>query len=203
MFSLDIIKKTLMMMIFFICLFKVKKTSAGMFNSKGDVKAYNVKSFKSHLGKSSKGTMVVFYSPRCGHCRSLQPDYEKAATNLKNLVNFIAIDCESQENSASCGSEYQIRGYPTIKYYSANPISIDYQGQRTSSALIEFSTKNMPSFTKRVKTFDQLESLIDKSSSDKPLVVLFTKSSSATPLFKALSSVIHKKMDVYISSTSA
>jgi len=76
---------------------------------------------------------------RCGHCKSLAPEYEKVATTLKGVVKIVSVDATAHESLAQ---KYQIKGFPTIKVFGAdkkNPI--DYQGQRTADAIIAESMK--------------------------------------------------------------
>ena len=52
---------------------------------------------------------------RCGHCKTLKPEYEKAAEYFSTTcVKVAAIDCNEQSNAAIC-SEHEIKGFPTIK----------------------------------------------------------------------------------------
>ena len=57
---------------------------------------------------------TVFCSCRCGHCRNLAPEYQKAAKALKGIVGVGAIDCDQEANKPLCG-QYGIQGFPTIK----------------------------------------------------------------------------------------
>jgi len=61
-----------------------------------------------------KVTVVEFYAPWCGHCKSLAPQYEKAAENLKGIVQVAAIDCDKYKGAAQ---EFGIKGFPTIKVF--------------------------------------------------------------------------------------
>ena len=37
---------------------------------------------------SQKLTLAAFVAPWCGYCKQLAPEFDKAATNLKGLVNL-------------------------------------------------------------------------------------------------------------------
>lgn len=71
---------------------------------------------------------------------SLAPEYEKAGANLKNLVNFAAVDCDAQANKRLC-SEYGIQGFPTIKYFPGKKRKSpkDYMGERKAKALADYA----------------------------------------------------------------
>ena len=53
--------------------------------------------------------MVEFYSPACGHCKAMEPEYAKAAKKMLGVIPFIAIDCTAGANNVLC-SQYQIKG---------------------------------------------------------------------------------------------
>ncbi|KAH9471938.1 hypothetical protein Pst134EA_002567 [Puccinia striiformis f. sp. tritici] len=178
-------------------------TRAGIFSSNGDIQAIDIVRLKKHLAGSSKGTMVAFYAPWCGHCRSLVPEYQKAASNVKDLVTFVAVDCDAAENKAACSTDYQVKGFPTLAYFPGTPVPTPYQGERKAKPVVDFALQNMPNFAKKIKTGDELNKLISKSKPARPLVILFTEATKTTPLFKALSSVVYKKMDVYTATPTS
>jgi thiol-disulfide isomerase/thioredoxin len=45
---------------------------------------------------------------RCGHCKSLAPEYDKAATVLKGIVKVVAVDATQHESLAQ---KYQVHMY--------------------------------------------------------------------------------------------
>lgn len=76
----------------------------------------------------------IFNLYRCGHCKSLAPEYEKAATLLKGVVKIVAVDATAHESLAQ---KYQIQGFPTIKVFGADKKKpVDYQGQRTADGIV-------------------------------------------------------------------
>lgn len=74
--------------------------------------------------------MVEFYAPWCGHCKSLAPEYLKAAKALKGIVKLGAVDMTQHQQ---VGQPYNITGFPTIKFFGTDKNKPqDYNGQRTA-----------------------------------------------------------------------
>lgn len=70
---------------------------------------------------------------RCGHCKKLAPEYEKAATSLLENdppIPLAKVDCP--DNNELCG-KYGVSGYPTLKIFRRGEFSADYQGPRSAS----------------------------------------------------------------------
>merc|ERR1719295_84347 len=84
--------------------------------------------------------IVEFYAPWCGHCKNLAPEFAKAATNLKGMVLFGAVNCDEDSNKPLCG-QFQVQGFPTLKIFphgrerKQKNGPKDYQGARTAAAL--------------------------------------------------------------------
>jgi protein disulfide-isomerase A6 len=92
--------------------------------------------FSKLVSGSDQIWMVEFYAPWCGHCKTLAPEYEKAAKALKGIVNIGAVDMTTDQ---SVGAPYNIQGFPTIKFFGINKNSpIDYNGARTAQAIVDF-----------------------------------------------------------------
>ncbi|XP_065349668.1 protein disulfide-isomerase A5 [Cloeon dipterum] len=93
--------------------------------------------FKPFL-KKKKHVLVMFYAPWCGHCKKAKPEFNTAAEKFKEdpKVEFAAVDCTAQQSVCSA---YDVKGYPTIKYFSyLNKEKFDYAGGRTADDFISF-----------------------------------------------------------------
>ena len=68
-----------------------------------------------------------------GHCKALAPEYEEAATTLKEKnIKLAKVDCTEQ---ADLCKEYGVEGYPTLKIFRGldNPPAA-YSGARKAPA---------------------------------------------------------------------
>jgi protein disulfide-isomerase A6 len=41
--------------------------------------------------------MIEFYAPWCGHCKTLAPEYEKAANALTGIIKIGAVDMTTDQ----------------------------------------------------------------------------------------------------------
>ncbi|XP_071696429.1 protein disulfide-isomerase-like [Rutidosis leptorrhynchoides] len=118
-----------------------------------------------------KFIVVEFYAPWCGHCKSLAPEYEKAASVLSSHdppVTLAKVDANAEENKG-LAQQYEIQGFPTIKIFKdGGEIVQDYKGPREADGIVEFLKKQVGPASFEIKTPEDAGSLID----DKKVIVV-------------------------------
>ncbi|CAI9540244.1 unnamed protein product [Staurois parvus] len=117
-----------------------------MFSASDDVVQLTPSNFNREVIQSDAVWLIEFYAPWCGHCQSLAPQWKKAATALKGIVNIGAVDTDQHQ---SLGGQYEIRGFPTIKIFGANKNKPEnYQGARTAEAIVDAALSAIRSLAK-------------------------------------------------------
>lgn len=96
----------------------------------------------------SKAALIEFYAPWCGHCKSLTPEYKKLGELIAKdpaLNARVVIAKVNADDHQSLGERFQVRGFPTIKWFPrGRPTdSMDYNSGRTAEAMLEFIKKQI------------------------------------------------------------
>ncbi|KAH4077328.1 protein disulfide-isomerase [Parastagonospora nodorum] len=103
-----------------------------------DVKQLNKDTFKAFVEENDL-VLAEFFAPWCGHCKALAPEYETAATTLKEKdIALVKIDCTEEQDLCQ---EYGVEGYPTLKVFRGPENISPYGGQRKADSLISYMTK--------------------------------------------------------------
>lgn len=100
--------------------------------------------FDERVMKSKEIWMVEFYAPWCGHCKTLEPEYKSAATQLRGQkVNLALVDATAEEELAR---RFEIKGFPTLKIFNyglqnkKDSKAHEYNGGRTAKDIVDYLT---------------------------------------------------------------
>eukprot|EP00794_Sanderia_malayensis_P003075 gene3075-3540_t len=92
------------------------------------------KNFDSFVNEKDV-VLVEFYAPWCGHCKTLAPEYEKAAKVMAQAtppVPFAKVDATVESD---LGTRFEVQGFPTLKIFRKGK-PYDYDGPREEKGII-------------------------------------------------------------------
>jgi len=95
------------------------------------------KNFASLMAQTDKHILIEFYAPWCGHCKALEPTYEKLGEHFKDQDDVIIAKTDATANEFE---DVDVQGFPTIKFWAKGDDreGVDYNGGRDLEALIKF-----------------------------------------------------------------
>ncbi|PKA66777.1 Protein disulfide-isomerase [Apostasia shenzhenica] len=115
--------------------------------------------------------VVEFYAPWCGHCKRLEPEYEKAASILNKHdtpIVLAKVDANDEINK-DLASQYEVKGFPTLKILRNGGKSIqDYKGPREADGIVEYLKKQAGPASVEIITSENAANLIG----DKKIVIV-------------------------------
>lgn len=149
-------------------------SGSGGSGSSGEVIELTDANFDKLVLESDDVWLVEFFAPWCGHCKNLEPEWAKAAKELRGKVKLGALDATVHTSKAA---EYQVQGYPTIKFFAGGKKSRssaeDYQGGRTASDIVEFGLlKYVPNVPAPEIVELTSQGVLDEACKNSPLTVV-------------------------------
>ncbi|SGY83423.1 BQ5605_C009g05635 [Microbotryum silenes-dioicae] len=96
--------------------------------------------FNKVINSQSVGTLVAFFAPWCGHCKSLEGTWTKVAQAFQDddRCKVAHLDADNA-NNRPLAEKYGVQGFPTIKFIpTGGGKAVDYQGARSEEAFLEF-----------------------------------------------------------------
>lgn len=123
----------------------------------------------------SEFVVVEFYAPWCGHCKRLAPEYEKAATALKEEGSSIVlakVDATDDQNK-DLASKFGVRGYPTLKVFRSGDSTkpSDYEGPREADGIVNYVKKISGPASSLLESAEAVEEF--KKREDTPVLAYF------------------------------
>jgi thiol-disulfide isomerase/thioredoxin len=102
-----------------------------------------------------KGIVTKFYSPGCGHCVALKPDWDRLKEKYGDMIQ--EVNCV--ENGEECGKA-QIQGVPTIRY-EMKDTNFDHVGERTFASIEKnIAALGFKKFQVKENWWDKLEKFL-------------------------------------------
>ena len=112
-----------------------------------DVVVLEDSNFESVVFNSKDMWLIEFYAPWCGHCKNLEPEWNKSAAELKGKVKVAKVDATANQKLAS---RYGVNGYPTIKIFppglKKDSLVEPYEGGRTAEAIVSTALEKLEKF---------------------------------------------------------
>lgn len=163
---------------------------AALVAAESDVTQLTKDTFEEFI-KANELVLAEFYAPWCGHCKALAPEYEEAATTLKEKnIKLAKVDCTEE---ADLCKDQGVEGYPTLKVFRGLDSVTPYNGQRKAAGITSYMVKqSMPAVS--VITKDTLEEF---KTADKVVIVgYFSADDKAAS--ETFTSVANELRDSYV-----
>src|SRR5438045_4446618 len=119
-------------------MFNFKNVALGLLGaaalaSASDVHDLKADTFPAFI-KENPLVLAEFFAPWCGHCKALAPEYEEAATALKEKnIPLVKVDCTVETELCK---DYGVEGYPTVKVFRGLDNIKPYSGPRKAPAYV-------------------------------------------------------------------
>jgi thiol-disulfide isomerase/thioredoxin len=78
---------------------------------------------------------IYFYMENCGHCKEMNPEWEKVKQNYNGNVKLVKIE---NKNAGLDLDKYNIKGFPTIILVDNKGNHKEFNGNRNSNDIISF-----------------------------------------------------------------
>ncbi len=101
---------------------------------------------------------MEFYAPWCGHCKRLEPKFEKAATLLKKDTNIRLAKVDATVES-ELAATHNITGYPSLFVYRKGGKRANYDGEQTEHGIVSTMKEYLSSPSHEVKNLNDYKYL--------------------------------------------
>ena len=131
-------------------------------NNDGPVRVIVGKTLEKEVFTNEKDVLLEVYAPWCGHCKKLEPEFEKVGKKVKKegLANLLTIAKMDGTANDSPIDSINWTGFPTLFYIKAgSETPIPYDGGRDAKSIwkwIKSNHSNKEAFVKNKEVRDEL-----------------------------------------------
>lgn len=118
---------------------KPKEPEQAWSDAENDVHHLTDETFDQFIADNSK-VLLFFYAPWCGHCKSLKPEWDKAAAQLKEEEHEGKLAALDATKYPTVAGKFKVSGYPTLIYFEDGELKYEVGGamKRTQEGIIEY-----------------------------------------------------------------
>lgn len=147
----------------------------------GAVKVLTTENFDSFIAENEL-VLVEFYAPWCGHCKRLEPEFEKASEELDGTGSVLGkVDATIEKE---LGERFKVEGYPTLKLFRSGTSS-PYEGGRSAQDIVTFMKKQAGPAITPLASADEVEAFIPNAEDEDAVVIGFVEADSKQAKFIA------------------
>ena len=102
--------------------------------------AVDAASFDRHTGKNDIPVLVDVWAPWCGPCRSMAPQFERAAELLEPDVRLLKLNSDQQP---AISARYNIRSIPTMLLFKGGKLKAQTSGAMDATSIAAWARSNL------------------------------------------------------------
>jgi thioredoxin 2 len=96
--------------------------------------------FDRHVAKGDLPVLVDVWAPWCGPCRSMAPQFERAAQMLEPDMRLLKLNSDEQQQIAQ---RYDIRSIPTMLLFKSGKLAARTAGAMDSASIVRWAKANL------------------------------------------------------------
>ncbi len=106
----------------------------------GEPLAVDAAAFERHTAKNDIAVLVDVWAPWCGPCRSMAPQFARAAQMLEPDVRLLKLNSDEQPEISA---RYGIRGIPTMLLFKNGRLAAQTSGAMEATKIAAWARANL------------------------------------------------------------